>query len=67
MITCGQVLGFYGFGIDLGSCFGALREQIPSTIASKVDAKINARKVMKINANMYEKYVNINGESMTNH
>ena len=63
----GQVLDLYGLGIDFGSSFGALWEQIPSTIASKIDAKINAEKVMEMNAQMYEKYVKINGKSMTSH
>ena len=57
----------YGFGDRFRSYFGALREQILSTIASKVDANINAEKVMTINAKMYEKYAKINGESMKPH
>ena len=44
------------------SYFGALREQLLSTIASKVDAKISAKKVMKMNAKIYEKYVKIDGD-----
>ena len=59
-----QVLDLYGLGIDFGSYFGALWKQIPSTIASKIDAKINAEKVMEINAQMYEEYVKFNGKSM---
>ena len=63
----GQVLDLYGLGIDFGSYFGALWEQIPSTIASKIDAKINAEKVKETNAQMYERYVEFNGKSMSIH
>ena len=63
----GQVLDLYGFGIDFGSYFGALWEQIPSTIASEIDAKIIAEKVMEINAKLNERYAKIDGESVNNH
>ena len=49
------------------SYFWALREQIPSTIASKIDAKINAGKVIEMNAKMHEKYAQIDGESVKIH
>jgi len=61
------VLDCYGFGDRFLSYFGARREQLLSTIASKVDAKISAKKVMKMNAKIYEKYVKINGGSMKIH
>jgi len=47
------VLDCYGFGDRFWSYVGALREQILSTIASTVDAKINAGKIIKIKAKMY--------------
>ena len=53
------MLDCYGFGDRFLSYFGARREQLLSTIASKVDAKISAKKVMKMNAKIYEKYVKI--------
>ena len=62
-----QVLVCYGFGIYFRSYLGAFWEQIPSTIASKIDAKIIAENVMDINAKMNEKYAKIDGESMNNH
>ena len=61
------MLDCYGFGDRFWSYVGALREQILSTIASTVDAKINAEKIMKIKAKMYEKYAKINWESVKNH
>ena len=61
------MLDCYGFADRFWGYFGARREQLLSTIASKVDAKISAKKVMKMNAKMYEKYVKINGGSMKIH
>ena len=61
------MLDCYGFGDRFLSYVGALREQILSTIASTVDAKINAEKIMKIKAKMYEKYAKIDSESVKNH
>ena len=48
MTTCGQVSDFYWFGIDFGSCFWAFWEQIPSIIASKIDAQITAENIVEI-------------------
>ena len=50
----GQVLDLYGLGIDFGSYFGALWEQKRLKLASKIDAKINAERIMKMNAKMHE-------------
>ena len=61
------MLDCYGFAYRFLNYVGALREQLLSTIASKVDAKISAKKVMKMNAKIYEKYVKINGGSMKVH
>ena len=61
------MLDCYGFGDRFWSYVGALREQILSTIASKVDAKISAKKIMKMNAKINEKYAKINWESVKNH
>ena len=61
------MLDCYGFAYRFLNYFGALREQLLSTIASKVDAKINAEKVLRIQAKMYEKYAKINWESMKIH
>ena len=47
-MICGQVSDSYWFGIDWGSYFWACWVQIPSIIASKTDAKINAEKVVEI-------------------
>ena len=62
-----QVLVCYGFGIDFGSYLGALWEQIPSTIASEIDAKIIAEKIMEINAKLHGKYAKFDGGSVNNH
>ena len=48
MMICGQVSDSYWFWIDWGSYFWAFWAQIPSIIASKTDAKINAEKVAEI-------------------
>ena len=61
------MLDCYGFGDRFLSYFGARREQLLSTIASKVDAKINAEKVVRIQAKMFEKYAKINWKSMKIH
>ena len=61
------MLDCYGFAYRFLNYVGALREQLLSTIASKVDAKISAEKVMKINAKMCEKYIKINWKSMEIH
>ena len=56
-----------GFAYRFFNYVGALREQLLSTIASKVDAKINAEKVVRIQAKMFEKYANIDWGSMKIH
>ena len=58
------MLDCYGFAYRFLNYVGALREQLLSTIASKVDAKINAEQITKMNAKMYEIYAKINGGSM---
>ena len=61
------MLDCYGFAYRFLDYFGALREQLLSTIASKVDAKINAEKVMRIQTKMFEQYAKINWKSMEIH